>query len=77
METARAKPVALPAPDCDLLTGIEQVAQWYGITEGQVRARIAHGEIVVFKIAGRNTIYALKSDQNDLWKKQAETYRAI
>jgi len=47
---------SLPAPDCDLLTGREQIAAWFGITEGQCGARINSGEILTFKVRGRSTV---------------------
>lgn len=53
--------VKLPAPDCDLLTGIRQIAAWYGLDCGQVRQRISDGLIPTFRVKRKNTVYALKS----------------
>lgn len=74
-EAARAKPVALPASDCDLLTGIEQIARWFGISAGQCNSRIRDGSIAVFKLPDRSTLYALKSENMRLWRAAAEAHR--
>jgi hypothetical protein len=65
----------LPATDCDLLTGIGQIAKWFGLTEGHASARIDAGEIRTFKLRGRTTVYALKSTNNSHWREMAERYR--
>ena len=74
-EAARAKPVALPAPDCDLLTGRDQIAAWFGLTCGQCDARIRDGTIVTFRQPPRSSVYALKSENTAHWKAAAEAYR--
>jgi hypothetical protein len=74
--SGRAKPaVALPAEDCDLLTGIEQIARWFGLSAGQCNSRIRDGSIVTFKLPGRSTLYALKSENMRCWSAAAEAYR--
>jgi|tagenome__1003787_1003787.scaffolds.fasta_scaffold20390583_2 hypothetical protein len=66
--------VRLPAIDCDLLSGLRQIAAWYGLTVAQVRAKIAAGEIIVFFLPGRTTVYALKSSQTKRWREAEEAY---
>lgn len=73
-ETTRFAISRLPAIDCDLLTGIKQIARWYGYTVPQVRAKIAAGEIPVFRLPGRSTLYALKSSQHKRWHQAEEAY---
>ena len=69
--------ISLPAPDCDLLTGRDQIAAWFGLTEGQCNARINSGEILTFKLHGKTTVYALKSENMNFWKSVANKYREI
>lgn len=69
-------PTSLPAHDCDLLTGRDQIAAWFGITVGQCSARINSGEILTFKLHGRTTVYALKSENMEFWKAVAIKHRA-
>ncbi len=73
----RAKPgeALLPAADCDLLTGLEQIARWFGLTAGQTNARIDDRSIVTFKLLGKATVYALKSENAAHWKAAAQAYR--
>jgi hypothetical protein len=59
--------ISLPAPDCDLLTGREQIEAWFGISKGQCSARIYSGEILTFKLHSRTTVYALKSENMEFW----------
>jgi hypothetical protein len=75
---ARAKPAEalLPAADCDLLSGQDAIARWFGLTCGQCDARIRDGSIVTFKLPNRSTTYALKSESMRSWKAAAESYRA-
>jgi hypothetical protein len=54
--------VELPAVDCDILTGFEQIGAWLGITGGQVRYKASAGLIPVWRIKGRNVVYAFKSE---------------
>jgi hypothetical protein len=42
--------------------GRDQIARWFGLTCGQCDARIRDGSIAVFKLPGRSTTYALKSE---------------
>jgi hypothetical protein len=75
---ARAKPAEalLPAEDCDLLSGRDAIARWFGLTCGQCDARIRDGSIVTFKLPNRSTTYALKYENMRSWKAAAESYRA-
>jgi len=66
---------SLPAPDCDLLVGRNQIAAWFGITEGQCSARINDGEILTFKRRGKTTVYALKSENMEFWKGVMKEWR--
>jgi hypothetical protein len=52
----------IPAPDCDALQGLSQIAAWRGLTIGQVREQIAADLIPVHKRPGKNTVYAFKSE---------------
>ena len=75
-ETAPAKPaVTLQSPDCDLLTGVAQIAEWYGLSAGQSNARIRSGDIAVFKLPGKSNAYCLKSENTRRWNAAAEAYR--
>jgi hypothetical protein len=60
----REKPVALPAPDCDVLYGLRTIAAWLGMTPGACRARIADGTLPTFRLPGVKVICALKSSIN-------------
>ena len=62
--TKRYKPtVQLPAPDCDVLRGLPQIALWLGITVNQCREDIRKGLVPVHKAGqGQSTIYAFKSE---------------
>jgi hypothetical protein len=70
---ARAKPAEalLPAADCDLLSGRDAIARWFGLTCGQCDARIRDGSIVTFKLPNRSTTYALKYENMRSWKAAA------
>jgi hypothetical protein len=74
---ARAKPAEalLPAEDCDLLSGREQIARWFGLTCGQCDARIRDGSIITFKLSNKSTTHALKSENMRLWRAAAEAHR--
>jgi hypothetical protein len=69
---ARAKPAEalLPAEDCDLLSGRDAIARWFGLTCGQCDARIRDGSIVTFKLPNRSTTYALKYENMRSWKQR-------
>jgi hypothetical protein len=56
--------------------GRDQIARWFGLTCGQCDARIRDGSIAVFKLPGRSTTYALKSENTQFWRAAAEAYRA-
>jgi hypothetical protein len=71
-----SKIISLPAPDCDLLTGRDQIAAWFGISDGQASARINSGDILTFKLYGKTTVYALKSENMEFWKSMANKYRS-
>jgi hypothetical protein len=66
-----------PQPDCGVLIGLGQIALWRGITEGAARVAFERGEIITFKRRGRNCRFALKSAQNDFWRRQGEKHLAI
>lgn len=70
----QARIVRLPASDCDLLSGLWQIAAWYGLTVGQVRAKVACGEIPVFYLPGKSTVFALKSRQLERSRRAEENY---
>jgi hypothetical protein len=53
--------VELPAVDCDILTGFEQIGAWLGITRDQVRYKASAGLIPVWRIAGRNGVFSFKT----------------
>jgi hypothetical protein len=65
----------LPATDCDLLTGTDQIASWFGLSKGQCQTRINDGEILTFKLYPKTTTYALKSENMEFWKTVAREYR--
>jgi hypothetical protein len=67
--------IRVPASDCDLLTGRDQIAAWFGITEGQCSARINSGEILTFKAHGRTTVYASKRENLEYWERMRREYR--
>ncbi|MHC2192890.1 hypothetical protein ACVJF1_005523 [Bradyrhizobium diazoefficiens] len=50
------------------------MAAWFGLTVGQVRAKIEAGEIIVFYLPGKSTVYALKSSQHRRWHQAEEAY---
>ncbi|MBR1212058.1 hypothetical protein [Bradyrhizobium sp. JYMT SZCCT0180] len=53
----------LPASDCDLLQGHEQMAAWRGLTVSQIRKQIQDEMIPVYKHhAGKSTVFAFKSE---------------
>lgn len=60
---------------CDVLSGREQIARWFGLTCGQCDARIGDGSIAVFKLPGKSTTYCLKSENTRRWSAAAEAYR--
>jgi hypothetical protein len=71
-----AKPASLPAPDCDLLVGIGQLAAFHGLSIGQAKVLIADGIITTFKMPPRNTVFALKSSNAVRWKAAERAHRA-
>ena len=76
---ARSAPTMLPATDCELLTGIRQIALWLGISPGQTRQRISAGIIPTFRVKGCTCVYALKSEINsrasELFRDRAINHR--
>ncbi len=60
-DTNTTPPVQLPAVDCDTLSGLEQIAAFRGLTEGQARGQIEKGFIPVFRLPGCRTLFASKS----------------
>ena len=67
--------ISLPATDCDLLTGRDQIAAWFGISEGQAHTRINSGEILTFKLRGKSTVYASKRENLEYWEAVRREYR--
>jgi hypothetical protein len=65
----------MPSPDCDLLTGRDQIAAWFGLTCGRCDARIHDSRIITFKEPGNATVYALKSVNIRRWREAAEAHR--
>ena len=61
-EQENAKPILIPAPDCDILQSVGQIAAWRGISVGQARGQIEAGMIPVHKQPGKSTLYAFKSE---------------
>jgi hypothetical protein len=51
----------LPAPDCDVLIGLDSIAAWLGISRGQCRGLVDDGAVPTFRLPGRSTRCALKS----------------
>ena len=74
--TERARPVSLPAPECDVLTGLAQISAWMGLSVGQCRQRVESGAIPTFRIGAKPTVYALKSDINAAALKSARHYQS-
>ena len=54
--------VELPAGDCDILWGYEQIGAWQGITGAQARWRAAAGLTPVHRLKGRNLVVAFKTE---------------
>jgi L-asparaginase II len=73
----RAKPAEalLCAEGCDLLSGRDMIARWFGLTAGQTNARIDDCSIVTFKLPGKSTVYALKSANMEFWKSAAQDHQ--
>jgi hypothetical protein len=51
----------LPAADCPVLIGVDQIAAWLGISRGRCRGLVDDGAIPTFRLPGRCTTCALKS----------------
>jgi excisionase family DNA binding protein len=51
----------LPAPDCPVLIGVEQIAAWLNISRGRTRGMIADGSLPTWRWPGRSVRCALKS----------------
>jgi hypothetical protein len=66
---------SLPQQDCDILTGIAQIAAWLGLTVGQCRPRIESRVIPTYRLTGKPTVYALKSEIIANAKAASEQYR--
>ncbi len=73
-----AKPAEVLMSDasCDLLSGRDMIARWYGWTRGQCDAAIVAGIVLTFRLPHRRTIYALKSENAAHWKAAADAHRA-
>jgi hypothetical protein len=57
-----AAKIELPSADCDVLSGYQQIGAWLGITRDQVRYKASAGLIPVWRIKGRNVVFAFKSE---------------
>ena len=53
---------ALPAADCPVLIGVEQIAAWLGISRGRCRGLVDDAVIPTFRLPSRSTRCALKSE---------------
>ena len=51
----------LPAIDCPVLIGVDQIAAWLGISRGRCRGLVDDGAIPTFRLPGRFVRCALKS----------------
>jgi hypothetical protein len=67
--------LVLPADDCDILSGYEQIANWRGISIGAARAQANAGDIPVWRVKGRNVVYAFKSEITEHMRGLARKYR--
>jgi hypothetical protein len=52
---------ALPAIDCPVLIGVDQIAVWLGISRGRCRGLVDDGTLPTFTMPGRATRCALKA----------------
>jgi hypothetical protein len=67
--------VELPGLDCDILTGYQQIANWRGISLGAARSQANAGDIPVWRVRGRNVVYAFKSEITEHMRGLARKYR--
>jgi hypothetical protein len=67
--------VELPSGDCDILSGYQQIANWRGISLGAARSQAKAGDIPVWRIKGRNVVYAFKSEITEHMRGLARKYR--
>jgi excisionase family DNA binding protein len=51
---------SLPAADCPVLIGVDQIAAWLGISRGRARGMIADGSLPTWRWPGRSVRCALK-----------------
>jgi excisionase family DNA binding protein len=51
----------LPAADCPVLIGVEQIAAWLNISRGRTRGMIADGSLPTWRWPGRSVRCALKA----------------
>jgi hypothetical protein len=51
----------LPADDCPVLIGVEQIAAWLNISRGRCRGLVDDGTLPTFTMPGRATRCALKA----------------
>lgn len=52
---------ARESPDVDLLTGLEEIANYLGWTVRQTKHRDGAGELPTFRLGAGRTVYARKS----------------
>jgi hypothetical protein len=67
---------SLPAADAELLYGVAMIGRWLGLSEGQVKALIDDGTIPTFRMPGRATRCAIKSELNATVREYANRPRA-
>jgi hypothetical protein len=60
-EKIGAAPPSLPADDCPVLIGVDQIAAWLGISRGRCRGLVDDGTLPTFTMPGRATRCALKA----------------
>jgi len=60
----------VPAQDCDILQGIEQIAAWRGLSVGQARHLQQRGLIPTYRLPGCSTIFAYKSEMIEVARRK-------
>jgi hypothetical protein len=57
-------PAELPADGCELLFGMQMIANWMGVSRGQAKVLVDTGLVPTFRPPGRTTRCALKAELN-------------
>jgi hypothetical protein len=68
MDAEKKSPAELPAPDCQLLYGMQKIGAWLGMTRGQVKPFIDDGTLPTFKPPGRSVRCAIKTELNQVFQ---------